>query len=145
MADPSTRADIPAAIQAVWDQSREEMSRRVSTLEEAVAALGLGDLGDELRTRARRDAHRLAGSLGMFAMPAGSESAHEVERVLAPDGGCAVDAVWLAERVSSLRDALAGRRPPAQQNPCHPATDAAPPGEGEPKAAPPGNGDSELP
>ena len=74
---------IPAAIQAIWEKSREEVVRRVGTLEEAIGAMLDGRLDEDLRARAERDAHKLAGSLGMFGFPHGSELARELEQALA--------------------------------------------------------------
>jgi len=71
---------MSAAIAAVWERSREELERRIATLERAVAELLADDLGDALRTSAHSDAHKLAGSLGMFGLAAGSQLAHEVEQ-----------------------------------------------------------------
>jgi len=98
---------IPAAVRAVWERSKDETARRVGTLEEAVAAMLAGGLDDDLRGRAERDAHKLAGSLGMFGLPRGSELARELEQALAGPGGPPVlDAPLLAERVLALRAEL---------------------------------------
>jgi len=98
---------VPAAVQAVWERSKDGIARRVGTLEEAVVAMLAGGLEDDLRGRAERDAHKLAGSLGMFGFPRGSELARELEQALAAPGGPAVsDAPRLAESVLALRAEL---------------------------------------
>lgn len=98
---------LPVAIHAIWERHREETVRRVRTLEEAVAALPDGALDDDLHARAQRDAHKLAGSLGMFGFPTGSELAREFEQTLAiRDDPAASNAPRLAELVLALRDEL---------------------------------------
>ncbi len=106
---------VPAAVQAIFARSQDELGRRVRTLEEAVPALLEGQLDESLRAKAERDAHKLAGSLGMFGLPRGSELAREIEEVLGvPDGPVPAAAPRLAELVLALRgqleDALVGSR-----------------------------------
>ena len=104
-------ASVPpmsAAIRAVFDQSRAELDRRVETVEDAIASLIGGHLEEELRAGAARDAHKLAGTLGMFGLSGGSESARELETALTLPGGPApANAPRLAEAVLELREQLA--------------------------------------
>jgi diguanylate cyclase (GGDEF)-like protein len=98
---------VSAAVQAVFQRSRGELSRRVGTLEEMVAAMAQGSLDETLRASSERDAHKLAGSLGMFGLPLGSELAREVEQALAlPEGPAMAAAPRLAELVLTLRSQL---------------------------------------
>ena len=98
---------VPAAIQAIFEKTRDELARRVETLEETVAAMLEGNLDESLRARAERDAHKLAGSLGMFGLPRGSELARELEQALAVlDGPALSEAPRLAELVLALRSQL---------------------------------------
>lgn len=99
----------PAAVQAVLDEHREVLEQRVATVEEAVTAMVSAGLDEELRARAERDAHKLAGSLGMFGLPRGSELAAELERSLGvADGPAAAELPRLAELVLDLQDQLRG-------------------------------------
>ena len=94
-----------AAIAAVWERSSEELERQIATLERAVAALLADDLGDALRTSAHSDAHKLAGSLGMFGLATGSQLAHEVQQQLAGTDALPPSEVpRLAQLVASLRE-----------------------------------------
>jgi diguanylate cyclase (GGDEF)-like protein len=98
---------VPAAIQAIFETSKDELARRIETLDETVAALLDGKLDESLRAEAERDAHKLAGSLGMFGLPRGSELARELEQALAvPDGPELSEAPRLAELVLALRSQL---------------------------------------
>ena len=93
------------AIDKIWESSREEFTRRIATLEEAIAAIAAESLDDEVRERARSDAHKLAGSLGMFGLASGSGSAGEVEQAMGAGGAHALsDLPHLSCLVVALRD-----------------------------------------
>ncbi|MEM9906385.1 MAG: response regulator [Cyanobacteria bacterium P01_D01_bin.44] len=64
---------------AVWERAKQRLSNRIAVIEQATFA-GISDtLADELRQQAEREAHKLAGSLGMFSFDEGSQLAHEAE------------------------------------------------------------------
>ena len=122
--DPA--AQIADAVRAIWDQRRREVIARVDVLEEAIVEALSGNLEDELRERARREAHRLAGAAGTFGFPAASTQAREIELALAGGPPEQDTLPRLADLVLALRSELeagpAGRRPAADQ----PASAAAP-------------------
>jgi len=100
---------VPAAVRAVLDQHRPAIEQRVATVEEAVTAMVSAGLDEDLRARAERDAHKLAGSLGMFGAPRGSELAAELEQSLGVAGGpAAAELPRLAELVLDLQNQLRG-------------------------------------
>jgi HPt (histidine-containing phosphotransfer) domain-containing protein len=68
-----------AAIQARFGRAAEA---RVRVLERAARALMEGRLDTELRDRGAGEAHKLAGSLGMFGVSEGSRLAAEIEAAL---------------------------------------------------------------
>jgi CheY-like chemotaxis protein len=93
---------LDASIAALWERARERALGRVDAVEEAVVALLSGPVEAGLAERARREAHKLAGSLGTFGMPAGTEHARALElRVEA--GARPADAPGLADHVTVLR------------------------------------------
>ena len=123
-------SSVPAAVQAVLDQHRGALEQRAATVEEAVAALAATDLDENLRARAERDAHKLAGSLGMFGLPQGSELAAELERSLAVAGGPdPAELPRLAELVLDLQTQLLGLLE-------HAAVDEPPDGQASSAASP---------
>ncbi|MGK7872961.1 MAG: response regulator [Xenococcaceae cyanobacterium] len=71
---------ISAAID-VWKRVKEKFSRRVAVIEKATTAILKDTLGDELRQQAEQEAHKLAGSLGMFDFDEGSRLAREMEQL----------------------------------------------------------------
>jgi DNA-binding response OmpR family regulator/HPt (histidine-containing phosphotransfer) domain-containing protein len=93
---------LDASIAALWEQARERALGRVDAVEEAVVALLSGPVEADLAERARREAHKLAGSLGTFGMPAGTEHARALELRLEA-GARPADAPGLADHVTALR------------------------------------------
>jgi diguanylate cyclase (GGDEF)-like protein len=71
---------IEAAI-VVWQRVKEKLSSRVATIEQATTAILNNKLGDELRQQSIVEAHKLAGSLGMFDLDEGSRLAREIEQI----------------------------------------------------------------
>jgi HPt (histidine-containing phosphotransfer) domain-containing protein len=100
---------LDAAIAALWRDAQPRALERVAVLEAAVTALADDTLAPETADAARREAHRLAGSLGTFGIPAGTEHARVIERAL--DAGASPgDAPALAGAVADLRTVVeAGR------------------------------------
>jgi putative two-component system response regulator len=100
-------SNLSTGMRAIFQNNKDDFQQRVQTLEEAVAAILAGSLDEDLRASAERDAHKLAGSLGTFGLPRGSELAGELERRFAPRHLSVVDeGVHLAECVRALRAEL---------------------------------------
>ena len=66
----------------VWAQFHDVIFERIATIETAVVALRQAQLTDEVRKKAVLEAHRLAGSLGMFGLAEGTRLAREIETSL---------------------------------------------------------------
>jgi len=64
-------------VQGVWERCKEKFSR---SPEQATTNLLKDTLADELRLHAAQEAHKLAGSLGMFGFR-GSQLAREIEQI----------------------------------------------------------------
>jgi len=82
LAGPDT--DLAAALLALWERRSGAFIRRADVIESALRELRSGSLAEPLREEAEREAHKLAGALGTFGLPAGSELARELEEGLAP-------------------------------------------------------------
>jgi diguanylate cyclase (GGDEF)-like protein len=72
-------AGYSAAVRELWDQARPAALERVDTIDDALASLMAGGLGDDERASAKREAHRLAGSLGTFGLRAATPPAAALE------------------------------------------------------------------
>ena len=66
-------------INEIWERAKENIPIRLAVIDSAIAGLRLGKLGKKLRARAEQEAHKLAGSLGMFGSDQGSHLAREIE------------------------------------------------------------------
>jgi HPt (histidine-containing phosphotransfer) domain-containing protein len=91
-------------IAALWERSVPLIQERLHSLDVACEAAVMGRLSPLMRRGAADTAHKLAGSLGMFGYPRGTEIAREIEHLLENDG--VVDAVLLRELVLDLRGCL---------------------------------------
>jgi diguanylate cyclase (GGDEF)-like protein len=78
----SVESQTLAGVAGVWDQVKDTIEQRVSVLEQAVTLLLENKLSHELQQQAEREAHKLAGSLGMFGADEGSRIAQEIEPLL---------------------------------------------------------------
>jgi HPt (histidine-containing phosphotransfer) domain-containing protein len=91
-------------IHALWERNQDQIQNRLQLLDSAAAANRDGDMGEELRSEAREIAHKLAGSLGMFGFPMGSEIARRLELLFESRDP---DPELLAELTVQLRGSLA--------------------------------------
>lgn len=92
------------ALGELWLRARPRVDARIDVLERAASALAAGQLDDELRERARTQAHQLAGLLGTLGLPDGSPVARRLEHLLAGDPRPG-DAEALATGAAELRRA----------------------------------------
>jgi len=103
--------EFAAEIARVWDTGKAAMHARLDAVDAAGAALLAGSLDEGRRAAASAAAHKLAGSLGTFGLPEGSELASELELMLRAPGVPAV--MRLAELAERLRAIVrAGPVPP---------------------------------
>src|SRR5829696_3560851 len=79
MAGRGLDAGLTAMVQELWEQARPVALERLDVLDDAVAAVMAGALDDELRARAQRESHKLAGSLGTFGLREATERAAALE------------------------------------------------------------------
>ena len=69
-------------LEKVWQRSLPIVMDRLNVLDAGAAALQAGHLSNELRAQTIMEAHRLAGSLGMFGYDEGTRLAREIETML---------------------------------------------------------------
>jgi HPt (histidine-containing phosphotransfer) domain-containing protein len=107
--DPNARA-IAEVLEKMWARYLPDILERVGTLQEASAALTSGSLSPAASKAAESAAHKLAGTLGTFALPRGTELARELEQTFAAEGGPEpASASWIATTVSELRTMIESR------------------------------------
>lgn len=77
--DQDQQASIAEAMNRLWAQYLPQIEERVRTLELAAAAREAGLVTPSECEQATAAAHKLAGVLGMFGLPDGTELAREME------------------------------------------------------------------
>jgi HPt (histidine-containing phosphotransfer) domain-containing protein len=84
MTSPSTQAEkLQEMLQAMWKTSRPAILERFQTIRDAEKMLAAGSLDDGARKNAESAAHKLAGVLGTFGLPQGTQLASQIEALLA--------------------------------------------------------------
>ncbi|WP_310490388.1 response regulator [Chamaesiphon sp. VAR_69_metabat_338] len=73
---------VPQFLTAIWNRYRPQTLDRLASIERASLALQLRSLTPEIRQQAWQSAHNLAGSLGTFGFPLGSQAAKQIELLL---------------------------------------------------------------
>jgi diguanylate cyclase (GGDEF)-like protein len=98
-------AALPPPLVEIWERHHAAVSKQIATVEEAVLALMRGALDEQLRARAAREAHKLAGSLGTFGLGGASERSRELELLLdAPEPPGPAELPRLSQLVVAVRD-----------------------------------------
>ena len=104
---PQGQAKVPSSAARVWAQFRDLIFERMATVEAAVTGIKQGALNPDIRQKAVLEAHRLAGSLGMFGLADGTRLAREIEHLLDESAVSAPDTPRrLTELASALRREL---------------------------------------
>ena len=75
-----------ALLSKLWQRSLPLLRERLTLLDATANAAHAGTLDTALRDRAISEAHNLAGSLGMFGYPDGTEVARKIEILLETPG-----------------------------------------------------------
>ena len=91
-----------AAMAAMWEEARPRIMGRVAVLQAAAAAASDGGLDLAARREAEGEAHKLAGSLGMFGFPTGTDVARDIETLLEGDGPLGPEFSTLVSRLVDL-------------------------------------------
>jgi len=101
-----TAADATRKLLAsLWQKNLPMLRERLALLEAAAQAAEAGTLTEEQRHEAGSTAHKLAGSLGTFGYPRGTELARALEHRF--DSDQPLKGAGLAGQVISLRSELA--------------------------------------
>ena len=107
---PNAR-EIAEVLEQMWVRYLPDVLERVGTLQQASEALTSGSLSQASCKAAESAAHKLAGTLGTFALPRGTELARELEQTFAAeDGPDAASAPRIASTVSELRAMIESRK-----------------------------------
>ena len=80
--DQKAEAKVDHLIAELWRKNLPSLRERLDTLDRAAAEAATGALAETTRAEAQSIAHKLAGNLGMFGYPKGSEVASKMEQML---------------------------------------------------------------
>lgn len=109
VAAPPPEQGVQGALAELWEHQRAEALARVAVLEDAVAAIVVGQLTDDERKDALTAAHKLHGSAGIYGFHRASELAAQLEDLLASEGAVPAGSTpQLASTVLALRTQLEG-------------------------------------
>ena len=77
-----TPDQIDDILAQLWRKNLPTIRERLDLMDRFGAAAALGTLDEPMRIEALAIAHKLAGSLGMYGYPQGTEVASKMERIL---------------------------------------------------------------
>ncbi len=98
-----------AAIAEVWQRFQPRVSKQITVLEQAIAALNTQTLTPELHQQAMQEAHTLAGSLGTFGFERASQLARMIEQHLQENDHLPTNQIpQLQQTVTTLRQQIEG-------------------------------------
>ncbi|OLP19074.1 hypothetical protein BST81_07635 [Leptolyngbya sp. 'hensonii'] len=101
------QAKTQVAVTQAWLVFKPSLLERVTVLEQAIEKLHQGQLTDELRYQAAREAHKLAGSAGMFGFHGATKLARSLEEILEAESSPGPDqATKLGQQIATLRHQL---------------------------------------
>lgn len=78
----NSRQEIAQITSRIWENFKDKVKVQIEILEQVAPALLQSKLTPELQQQARNEAHKLAGSLGIFGLREGSQVARELEYLL---------------------------------------------------------------
>jgi HPt (histidine-containing phosphotransfer) domain-containing protein len=100
---PNAEEATRKMLAVMWERNLPILRERINEIEKAASAAADGSLTSEARASASGTAHKLAGSLGMFGYPRGTDLARKLEVMFDFRHGD-LDVPKLAELAQALRD-----------------------------------------
>jgi DNA-binding response OmpR family regulator len=82
---PLITSDVPQRLAEIWERHRGTMLDRVANIDLVITALENSSFTTEIRTNAQHSAHTLAGALGTFGLPIGTQVAKQIELLLSSE------------------------------------------------------------
>ncbi|HKO10912.1 MAG TPA: Hpt domain-containing protein [Acidobacteriaceae bacterium] len=103
-------AQLAAKLNELWRASRPLILERMAVLHATQTALAANLADTAARREAREAAHKLAGVLGTFGLPRGSELASALEKILMADTPLtADDLTTLTTHIAELESVIASK------------------------------------
>ncbi|WP_309735441.1 response regulator [Chamaesiphon sp. OTE_75_metabat_556] len=106
----SEEAGAPQFLTAIWNRYHQQTLDRVASIESAIVALQDRSLTTEIRQQAWQSAHTLAGTLGTFGLPLGSQTAKQLELLLEGKTALTLDRIpQLQSGIAILQQEIASK------------------------------------
>ena len=103
---------VITSLSKIWEKFQGIFTAQLKVLEQATQALSEGRLTVELQQKAKQEAHRLGGSVGIFGFAEGSKLAKRLEQLLETEGTIAQEQVLqISELLGLLQQELS--QPPS--------------------------------
>jgi DNA-binding response OmpR family regulator len=93
------------AIAHLWEELQDKVKARLPIFDQVLGALQTNRLTRELQHQAAQEAHRLAGSLGIFGFAQGSDLARSLETLLSAPNLTHAQGDALSKQITRLRQA----------------------------------------
>lgn len=111
---------VKSSVSKLWEKFKGTFTAQVEVIEQATQALSEGRLTVELQQKAKQEAHRLGGSLGIFGFAEGSKLAKRLEQLLEPEATIGQEqALQILELLRLLQQELS--KPPSSMPTSEPA------------------------
>ena len=110
-APPQTEAQkkLNELLAMLWEQRKGILLERLSTLQQSIASLGTPDSEDSRKLGAETS-HKLAGILGTFGLPRGTDIAREAEVTLEKDGPLSSEEITRLQQITEELGKLLDQR-----------------------------------
>jgi DNA-binding response OmpR family regulator/HPt (histidine-containing phosphotransfer) domain-containing protein len=103
----------PQFLTAIWNRYHQQTLDRLASIERASLALQTLSLTPEIRQQACQSAHTLAGTLGTFGLPLGSQAAKRIELLLDEKAELSLECLsQLQSSVAVLQQEIASKGTP---------------------------------
>ncbi|HEY9701207.1 MAG TPA: response regulator [Allocoleopsis sp.] len=80
--NPPIKQQIQGAMKSIWERCKEKFSQQIDILHQGLINLQQEKIDANEQETVRKEAHKLAGSLGMFGLTNGSRVCREIEQLL---------------------------------------------------------------
>lgn len=98
--DKNVEVKVDNLIAELWQRHLPSLRERLDLLDRTATEASSGALAEAPRAEAQSIAHKLAGNLGMFGYPQGSELASKIEHILkAPTPETLLDLATLTQQL----------------------------------------------
>jgi DNA-binding response OmpR family regulator len=119
-AEPKDADKLAASMAKIWETSKVQFLEQLKTIQAVSSEFSSGAMTVDRKAEAEREAHKLAGTLGMFGLMEGSNVARQIEnlwRAAQPQPTVIADLVQQLGQAMQVEPTLAASAPTAANQP----------------------------